>query len=135
MTTGTRLNEFGKRRPAPLPPVPRQKRSSHVALLVMGALAVGGGAYALMPGESCTPPAPAAPGMAAPAVPQTACTTRSSSTSGGGGGYSRSASRFSFFGGDSSSRSSSASGTESSSGVARGGFGSFGHAFGFSSGS
>ena len=132
MTTGKRLTEFGQRRPTPLPPAPGPKRSSHVALLVMGTLAVGSGAYALMPSETCQPPSP---GMAAPALPQTGCTTRSSSSGAGGSGYSRSSSRFSFFGGDSSSHNSSASGAESSSGVARGGFGSFGHAFGFSSGS
>jgi hypothetical protein len=130
-------HDFGKRRPAPLelPDMPPPKRSSHVALLVMGTLAVGGGAYALVPHRSCQPPAPPAPGMAAPALPQTgtACTT---STSGGGGssGYSRS--HFSFFGGGSSSGGSSAHGPESSSsGVVRGGFGSFAHALGFGSSS
>ena len=42
--------EFGKRRPLPPPPAtPPVKRSGHVALLVMGTLAVGGTAYALMP--------------------------------------------------------------------------------------
>ena len=134
MTTGARLNEFGKRQPARLRDTPPPKRSSHVALLVMGTLAVGGGAYALMPRENCTPPASAAPGMAAPALPQTGCATRSSSRGGGGGGYSRSSSRFAFLGGDSSSRGSSVGGTESSSGVSRGGFGSFAHAFGFGGG-
>ena len=60
--------EFGKRRPAPLPepPVASPKRSSHVALLVMGTLAVGGGAYALMPHQTCQSP-PVPPGVAAPA--------------------------------------------------------------------
>jgi hypothetical protein len=97
----------------------------------MGTLAVGGTAYALMPGETCQPPSLSA---ADPALPQTgaACTTRSSSSR-GGGGYSRS-SHFSFFGGDSTSRSGSAGGAESSSGVSRGGFGAFGHAFGFGGG-
>ncbi len=125
--------EFGRRRPAPLPDPPPPKRSNHVALLVMGTLAVGGGAYALMPSETCQPPSP---GVASPALPQaaTACTTRTSSGgSGGGGGYRSSSSRFSFFG-DSSSRSSSVSSAEASSGVTRGGFGSFGHAFGFGGG-
>ena len=80
MTTGKRLTEFGKREPTPLPPAPGPKRSSHVALLVMGTLAVGGGAYALMPRESCQPAPPPSPGMAAPAVPTgTGCTTRTSS--------------------------------------------------------
>ncbi|MCC8968367.1 hypothetical protein H8A95_40285, partial [Bradyrhizobium sp. Pear76] len=48
--------EFGKRRPVvpavrPRPDSP-SKRSNHVALLVMGTLAVGGGAYALMPRQN-----------------------------------------------------------------------------------
>ncbi len=125
--------EFGKRRPQPpAPQTPPPKRSSHVALLVMGTLAVGGGAYALMGSESCTPPSP---GMAQPAVPQpngTTCTSRGSS--GSGGGYSHSSRYSSFGGGDSPQRSSSAgssSGSESGS-VSRGGFGSLARAFGFS---
>jgi hypothetical protein len=118
--------EFGKRRlVAPGPPI---KRSGHVALLLMGTLAVGGGAYALMPGATCEP---ASPQMAAPALPQTnaACSTRRSSGGSGGGGRS---SRYGFFG-DSSSRSASVvSSDSSSSSVTRGGFGSFARAFGFS---
>jgi hypothetical protein len=131
---GPPLKEFGRRRPAPLPDAAPPKRSNHVALLVMGTLAVGGGAYALMPGGSCQP---ASPGMAAPAVPQgntVACTSRGSSGGTGGSSSTRS-SRLSFFGGDSSPRSSSAGGSESTSGgVTRGGFGSFAHAFGFGGG-
>jgi hypothetical protein len=119
-----RPTEFGKRRPvAPPPSTPPVKRSGHVALLLMGTLAVGGGAYALMPRGSCEP---ASPGMAAPTLPQTgtACTTRGSS----GGG----SSRYGFFG-DSSSRASSTSTSEQNSGgVTRGGFGSLARAFGFS---
>jgi hypothetical protein len=122
-------HEFGKRRPVGLPlvtPAP-VKRSSHVALLLMGTLAVGGGAYALMPSESCqqTPP-----GMAT----STECQPRGSS-SGGHGGSGGSSSRSSFFSGGSSSgdvsSSHSGSGTSESSsgGVQRGGFGSFAHAF------
>ena len=124
MTTGNRLPaEFGKRQPTPLPPAPGPKRSNHVALLVMGTLAVGGGAFALMPGESCQP---TPPGMAAPATP-TNCTSRGGS--GGNGGYSRS-SRFGFFGNSGSSSPS----PETSGGVTRGGFGSFARAFGFGGG-
>jgi hypothetical protein len=119
-------HEFGKRRPVGTPlitPAP-VKRSGHVALLLMGTLAVGGGAYALMPSENCqqTPP-----GMAA----STECQPRGSSSGGSGGSSSRS----SFFSGTSSSSDSSSShsgsgGSESSSGgVQRGGFGSFAHAF------
>ena len=121
--------DFGQRRTARLPDMPQPKRSNHVALLVMGTLAVGGGAYALMPSESCQPVTPGAtpPGMAAPATP-TACTTRTSSSGGSGSsGYSRS--RWSFFGGSSSSGSSSAGMAVASSHVTRGGFGSFGHMF------
>jgi hypothetical protein len=126
MTTGTRLPaDFGKRRPAPLPHEPGPKRSNHVALLVMGTLAVGGGAYALMPGANCQP---TPPGVAAPSLPQasTGCTSRGGS-GGGSGGYSRST-RFSFFG------SSGSPPAETSGGVTRGGFGSFARAFGFGGG-
>jgi hypothetical protein len=122
-------HEFGKRRPVGTPlitPAP-VKRSSHVALLLMGTLAVGGGAYALMPSETCqqTPP-----GMATP----TECQPRGSS-SGGHGGAGGSSSRYGFFSGgssssDASSGRSGSGGSESSSGsVQRGGFGSFAHAF------
>jgi hypothetical protein len=122
-------NEFGKRKPVAAPTAAPIKRSGHVGLLMMGTLAVGGGAYALMPSENCQP---VAAGMAAQAIPQgsTGCAPRGLS----GGGYGRSSSRFGFFGGDTSSgRSSSATSSDSSSpSVTRGGFGSFARAFGFS---
>jgi len=119
--------DFGKRRPVvarpdPQPPV---KRSGHVALLIMGTLAVGGGAYALMPNENCRPPSP---GMAGPAIPQSnaECPPRGSS-SGGSGGWS---SRSSFFSSDSaSSHVASGAPDSGSGGVTRGGFGSFAHSF------
>jgi hypothetical protein len=114
------VTQFGKRRPVAVqPPVALTKRSSHVALLLAGTVAVGGGAYALMPGENC---APNQPGMAAPA--NAGCSPRSSSSGGGG------SSRYSFYSGDSiankppSSTSPLGPGT-----VTRGGFGSFAHAF------
>jgi hypothetical protein len=45
------VTEFGKRRPVVVqPPAAPVKRSRHVALLLAGTVAVGGGAYALMPG-------------------------------------------------------------------------------------
>ncbi|MBR0697678.1 hypothetical protein [Bradyrhizobium lablabi] len=122
--------EFGKRRRAEPPrPAIAAKRSNHVALLVMGTLAVGGSAYALMPREDCRP---ASPGMAAPAVPQagTECAPRSSSSGSGGRGGGGSSSRSSFFSGESGASSS----TSPSSSVSRGGFGSFAHAFGYSGG-
>jgi len=123
--------EFGKRRPAPsAAPV---KRSRHVALLLMGTLAVGGGAYALMPRERCQP---SPPGAVAPALPEAECGpsgSRGSSGSSGGGGRGGSSSFSSS--GDSSGRSASAGASESGSGgVTRGGFGSFGHGFGGSGG-
>src|SRR5215469_11394409 len=70
-------HEFGKRRPAAPEPPPPVKRSGHVALLVMGTMAVGGGAYALMPRQNCQP---ASPGMAAPAAPRSGATTQPTST-------------------------------------------------------
>jgi hypothetical protein len=125
--------QFGRRRPVVVQNTAPVKRSHHVALLLMGTFAIGGGAYALMPRESCTP-APA--GMAAAAALQAGaeCPPRgsSSSSSGGHGSSGGSSSRSSFFSGDTSSSSHSASGTSSDSGsggVTRGGFGSFAHAF------
>ena len=52
--------EFGKRRPAAGPPPARPpvKRSGHVALLVMGTIAVGTTAYTLMPRQHCEPSPP-----------------------------------------------------------------------------
>jgi len=133
--------EFGKRRPLPPKPAePPAKRSSHVALLLMGTFAVGGAASALMPRQSCTPApppagmaAPPSPGAGVPAAPQPSgadCTSR-----GGYSGYH--SSRYGFFGGgysSSHSSSTSSSSEATSSGVTRGGFGSFAHAFGFSGG-
>ena len=84
--------EFGKRRPA-IPTVQPVKRSSHVALLLMGSFAVGGGAYALMPGGNCAPNRPAIA-----SDPQTTAACPAGSSTGGhggsGGGW-----RSSFYGG------------------------------------
>ena len=49
------IREFGRRKPVAPSPASPPKRSGHVALLLMGTLAVGGGAYALMP-DGCEPP-------------------------------------------------------------------------------
>jgi hypothetical protein len=118
------LAEFGKRKPAvPVVASPPAKRSGHVALLMMGTMAVGGGAYALMPRENCQPNSP---GVAAPASPEAAaaCASRSSSSgshgSGSGGWWSHSN-----FYGSSSSGTSTASGTSE---TTRGGFGGFARA-------
>nr|WP_249779538.1 hypothetical protein [Bradyrhizobium sediminis] len=120
--------DFGRRRPVAVPAAPPAKRSNHVALLLMGTLAVGGGAYALMPSENCEPNQP---GMAAPSGTQTGieCRSRGSSSSRGSSGGT--SSRSGFFSSDSSSHASSGtSPSDSGSGhVTRGGFGGFAHAF------
>ena len=121
--------EFGTRRPVAIQSSAPVKRSHHVALLLMGTFAIGGGAYALMPGENCEPNRP---GMAAPSGLQTGaeCPPRGSSSSSSHGSSGGSSSRSNFFSGDSSSHSSSGTSSDSgSSGVTRGGFGSFAHAF------
>ncbi|MGM4954368.1 hypothetical protein ACT4MK_03315 [Bradyrhizobium barranii] len=119
--------EFGKRRPAPVAPPsgPPVKRSGHVALLVMGTIAVGTTAYTLMPRQHCEPSPGAVPGQMT-----TTCSSSSSSSGGSDGSSSRWSSRSSFFSSDSSSHSSSGTSSDSgSSSVSRGGFGSFGHGF------
>jgi len=124
------LTEFGRRRPPAARPEPPAKRSSHVALLLMGTLAVGGGAYALMPRPTCEP---VSPGVAGPALPNERCQPGGSSSGSGGGARGG----LSYLGssGDSSGRSASTGTSESASGgVTRGGFGAFGHGFGRSGG-
>jgi hypothetical protein len=117
--------DFGKRRPVVAQAAPPVKRSRHVALLLMGTVAIGGGAYALTPGQNCEPKSP---GMAAPSSPQTStgCSSRGYSSGGGHGGW---WSRSNFYGGDSASGRSSSSSASSEAGVTRGGFGSFARAF------
>jgi len=120
--------EFGTRKPSvPTAPCPPAKRSGHVGLFLMGTLAVGGGAYALMPRNNCERP----PNVASPSLLQgnTECQPRGSSSSGGSG-----SGRSYYSGGSSSSQSVSSTSNSESSHVARGGFGSFGHAVGFSGG-
>jgi hypothetical protein len=121
------IKEFGKRRPVAIPPAAPVKRSSHVALLLMGSFAVGGGAYALMPSENC---GQNRPGIATDLQTGAGCSPGGSS-SGGHGLWGGSWSRNNFFSSDpSSSRSPSGTSSDSSSGgVTRGGFGSFAHAF------
>ena len=128
--------DFGKRKPVSVPASPRPasppaKRSGHVARLLMGTFAVGSAAYALMPSRNCEP----SPNTASSSLQQNNanCSSRSSSSSGGssGGGSSRS----SYYSSDSSSSHSSSGTSDSGSHSAqRGGFGSFGHAVGFSGG-
>ena len=139
MTEKPPTKEFGKRRPAPKSPGPGEpvKRSGHVALLVMGTIAVGTTAFTLMPRPNCYPPPPGAlvpgapvPGTSAPgAVAPVQTSTNCSSGSSGSGG-SHWSSRSSFFSSDSSSHYSSGTSSDSgASGVTRGGFGSFAHGF------
>ena len=128
--------EFGKRKPVSVPASPRPapppaKRSGHVALLLMGTFAVGSAAYALMPSRNCEP----SPNAASSSLQQNNadCSSRSSSSSSGGSGGS--SSRSSYYSSDSSSSHSSSGTSDSGSHSAqRGGFGSFGHAVGFSGG-
>ena len=128
-------HEFGKRQPVSAPASSRSgppaKRSGHVALLLMGTFAVGSAAYALMPSRNCEQ----SPNTASSSLQQgsTECSPRSSSSSGGGSGGG--SSRSSYYSSDSSSSHSSSGTSDSSSHSAqRGGFGSFGHSFGFSGG-
>ena len=130
--------DFGKRKPVSVPASPRPapppaKRSGHVALLLMGTVAVGGAAYALMPNRNCEP----SPNAASSSLQQgsTECSPRSSSSSSGSGGSGGGSSRSSYYSSDSSSSHSSSGTSDSGSHSAqRGGFGSFGHSFGFSGG-
>jgi len=81
--------EFGKRRPRqpadlPLPPREPVKRSGHVALLVMGTIALGTTAFVMMPRRNCDPTPPGAtvpgttvPGATAPAQANTNCAAMS----------------------------------------------------------
>jgi hypothetical protein len=107
--------QFGTRKSvvAP-PPSPPAKRSGHVALLVMGTIAVGSTAYMLIPHDRCQQNTP---GVTTPSSAE--CQGRSSSSGGGSGGSSR------YYG----SGSSGQSGTTDSSSVKRGGFGSSAQAF------
>ena len=134
------VQDFGKRNKVSVPASPRpmpppSKRSGHVALLLMGTLAVGTTAYALMPSRNCEQPTNTYAGS--PTQKPAECSSRSSSSSSGGSGGGSSG-RSSYYSSDSSSSSSSShSSSDSGSGshsAQRGGFGSFGHAVGFSGG-
>jgi hypothetical protein len=104
--TGNPDKQFGKRQPPPAEPAAPAKRSRHVALLLMGTMAVGGGAYAMMPRENCDPN-----NSALTSTQRAECQPRQSSSSSGGHG------------------SSGGSSSDTAIGhTTRGGFGSFGHA-------
>jgi hypothetical protein len=121
------IREFGRRKPGAFAGFAAEALRPCGVAPDGDALAVGGGAYALMP-DGCEPPSAA---MAAPGASQNSggCFPHGSF----GGFYSRSSH---FFGGDSSGPGSSATSSDAaSSGVSRGGFGSFARAFGFSASS
>lgn len=128
------VQDFGKRGRVSVPGAPRNvppppaKRSGNVALLLMGTVAVGSVAYTMMPSRNCEQNA-----YATSPQSREECTSRSSSS--GGHGWSSSRSSYSSGGGGSSDSSSSHSSSAAGSHVvARSGFGSFGHAIGFSGG-
>jgi hypothetical protein len=98
------------------------KRSPQVALLLMGAAAVGGTGYAMMPRSDCTQPgSPAA--VSAGVKPNEACPPSSRSSSSSSGSSGRSWWSSSHSGSSGSGTSGSGSGHSSTS---RGGFGSTG---------
>jgi hypothetical protein len=112
------------------------KRSSQVALLLMGTVAVGGVAYAVMPHETCQPGVVQPDGQLSQAS-QNCNRSSSGGSSSGRGSYSSgwsssssssSSSHPSYFASDGRTGFGSSSGgdhSSSSSGVSRGGFGSF----------
>jgi len=120
--------EFGGRKPVAIRP-PQPVKLGQVALLLMGTLAVGGGAYALMPSEHCEANPP---GMAAPSGQPTSseCRPRGSSSGGHSSGGSSSRSCYSSGGSSSSQASAASSSSDSGSGhVTRAGFGAAAIAF------
>jgi hypothetical protein len=126
-----RNKQFGKRRPPPVEePARPNKRSGYVALFLMGTVAVGAGAYAMMPSERCDPAKPPAAGQPVPPG-AAAAQNQSCRTSSRGSSYGGRSSGSSFYDSSSSSSSHSSSGglaIPSKSTTTRGGFGSFGHA-------
>jgi hypothetical protein len=125
--SGDASHEFGRRSPVVQPQAP-VKRSGHVALFLMGTIALGGGAYAMMPRDSCDP---SRAGIAVDPGQAKDCSPRQSSSSSGGGhvaSSSGSSSRLGFFGGDSSPGQSGDPASDAGH-VTRGGFGSFARAF------
>ncbi len=113
--------EFGARKPAAIRPAQPVKRGQ-VALLLMGTLAVGGGAYAMMPSENCNPNRP---GIAAPSgqATNTECRPRSSSVQ--QAAHPAGAAAFTAAVLQAHAASGTSPSDSGSSHVARGGFGSF----------
>lgn len=129
--TAAPKKQFGKRQPPAAETARPAKRSSYVALFLMGTVAVGAGAYAMMPNERCEPAKPPAAGQPVPpgaaAAQNQSCRTSSRSSGYSYGGRSGSH----FYDSSSSSSSHSSSGglaIPKTSTTTRSGFGSFGHA-------
>jgi hypothetical protein len=120
------LSQFGRRSRGPVPPSPQKptsgKRSHEVVLLLMGTIAVGSTAYALMPRE-CKPAEPGAiPALSSPSECPPRGSSSSSHNSGGG--------RYGFSSGGSSGSTAATTTTDAGAGgVKRGGFGSFAQSF------
>jgi len=119
------LSQFERRSRGSVPSSSQKspgKRSHEVVLLLMGTIAVGSTAYALMPRE-CTPAEPGTiPTLSSPAeCPQRGSSSSSHGSSSGRYGYSS--------GGSSGSTAATTSTDASSGGVKRGGFGAFAHSF------
>jgi hypothetical protein len=135
--TNASIDNFKKRNPR-RPPVeePAQKRSHHIALLLMGTMAVGGSAYALMPHEKCDTTQPMTSEERLQCVQRNGSSSSSSGhsysgsgSSWGSSGSSSSSGRSNFASSASSSSSGLSAASSSSSHVARSGFGSFGAHF------
>jgi hypothetical protein len=109
------------------------KRSSQVALLLMGTVAVGGLAYTAMPSEECKPGVVQPDGQLSQTSQNCNRSSRGGGSGGGGSGSWRSSSSSSSSSSSNSSQylssdnrtGSSSSGDHGSSSVSRGGFGSF----------
>jgi hypothetical protein len=113
-------HEFGKRKSVEASPAEPVKRSRHVALLLMGTVAIGGGAAALAPASNRNCNLPAGIAMAPGLQTNPDCAARGSSSSGGHGSSGGAWSRSNFYGGSTASSQSE---------TMRGGFGSFAHSF------
>ncbi|HEY0850476.1 MAG TPA: hypothetical protein VGD96_11210 [Bradyrhizobium sp.] len=119
------LSQFERRSRGSVPTNPQRppaaKRSHEVLLLLMGTIAVGSTAYALMPRE-CTPAEPGTiPTLSSPSE----CPPRGSSSSSHG-----SSGRYGYSSGGSSGSTAATTSTDASSGgVKRGGFGAFAQSF------
>lgn len=135
--TNESIDNFNKRHPR-RPPVeePARKRSHHIALLLMGTMAVGGSAYALMPHEKCDTTQPMTSEERLQCVQQNGSSSSgghsysgSSGSSWGSSGSNSSSGRSNFASSSSSSSSGLSAASSSSTHVARSGFGSFGSHF------